>query len=341
MSVNIDWDKLTFSLTPTKCMYIQKTDDNGIWQEGKYLPFGDITMSPSAGILNYGQGLFEGLKAYKAKTGEVTLFRERENIKRMNDGARRLAMSPFSEEKFLEVVRELVVRNEEYIPPHGKGALYIRPLMFGSSPLLGVKASKQNTMLIFVSPVGPYFKSGFKAVELVITQQYHRAPGKGTGNVKNIGNYSGGMLPAKEVKAKGYSEVIYLDAKHDKYVEEVGAANFFCVKDNVLYTPELGSILPGITRKSIMQLAEEEFGMKVVEKKVSYEEVLNADEAFASGTAAVISSIGSITFKGKKTIYNNMEVGPITQKLYNLLRGIQFLEVKDTRGWVSVVDFKK
>ena len=338
MSINIDWDKLTFSLTPTKCMYIQKTDDGGVWQEGEYRPFGDISLSPAAGILNYGQGLFEGLKAYRAKTGEVTLFREKENIIRMNNGAKRLAMSPFPEEKFLEVVRELIKRNKDYIPPYGKGALYIRPLLFGSSPLLGVKPSKQNTMLIFVSPVGPYFKAGFKAIELVITQKYHRAAGKGTGHVKNIGNYSGGMLPAKEVKDKGYGEVIYLDAKYDKYVEEVGAANFFCVKDNVLYTPQLGSILPGITRKSIIQIAREELNMEVIEKKIPYEDVLDSDEAFASGTAAVISSIGSITFQGKKTVYNNMEVGEVTAKLYKHLRALQSLEIKDTRDWVSIVD---
>ncbi len=338
MSVNIDWDNLTFSLTPTKCMYIHKTDDNGVWQKGEYRPFGDITLSPSAGILNYGQGLFEGLKAYKNKEGKVTLFRHVENIRRMNNGARRLAMNPFSEEKFVEVVEELVKKNHEYIPPYGKGALYIRPLMFGSSPLLGVAPSKENTLLIFVSPVGPYFKSGFKAVKLKITEKYHRAAGKGTGNVKNIGNYSGGMLPAKEAKSTGYSEVIYLDAKEDKYIEEVGAANFFCIKDNVLYTPELGSILPGITRASIITIAREELGMQVIEKKVSYEEVLEADEAFASGTAAVISSIGSITHREREVIYNNGEVGPVTKKLYDILTGIQSLEIKDTRDWITVVE---
>jgi len=333
MTVNIDWDNLSFSLTETKYMYVENTYEGNWVGEGAFRPFGQIAISPAAAVLNYGQGLFEGLKAYKNEDGRIALFRHRENVKRMNNGAERLSMPKYPEEKFMEVIEELVRKNHEYIPPYGKGELYIRPTLWGTTPLLGVAPAKDYGFMVFASPVGPYFKTGFKPIKLRITTSYHRAAPKGTGSVKYIGNYASGMLPAKEAKAEGLNEVIYLDAKEDKYIEEVGAANFFMVKGNTLFTPERGSILPGITRDSVMTIAKDILGMKVEETKVSYDDVLDADECFASGTAAVIASIGSIEYKDRIKIYNNMEVGPIAQKMYTTLREFQHMQREDVYGW--------
>jgi branched-chain amino acid aminotransferase len=333
MTVNINWDDLSFSLTPTAYMYVENTIEGEWLGEGAFRPFGDISISPAAGVLNYGQGLFEGLKAYKNEEGKVALFRHRENIKRLNNGAKRLSMPAYSEKKFMRVIEELVKKNHEYIPPYGKGELYIRPTLWGTTPLLGVAPAKDYGFVVFASPVGPYFKTGFKPIKLKITTDYHRAAPKGTGSIKYIGNYASGMLPAKEAKANGLNEVIYLDAVEDKYIEEVGAANFFMVKGNTLFTPKKGSILPGITRDSIMKIAKDILKMKVVEKRVSYEEVLDADECFASGTAAVIASIGSIEYKDITKTYHNMEVGPIASQLYKILREFQHLQREDVYGW--------
>jgi len=337
MTVNIDWDNLSFSLTETKYMYVENTYEGKWVGEGAFRPFGDIAISPAAVVLNYGQGLFEGLKAYRNKEGKISLFRHIENIKRMNNGARRLSMPEYPEERFLEVIEELVRKNHEYVPPYGKGELYIRPTLWGTTPLLGVAPAKDYGFVVFASPVGPYFKTGFKPIKLRITTQYHRAAPRGTGNVKYIGNYSGGMLPAKEAKKEGFNEVIYLDAREDKYIEEVGAANFFMVKGNTLITPEKGSILPGITRDSVITIAKDILKMKVEERKVSYEEVLQADECFASGTAAVIASIGSIEYKDKVKVYNNMEVGPVAKELYKILREFQHMEREDIYGWTKEI----
>lgn len=337
MSIDIDWDNLSFSISPAEIMFIAKCAIGEEWSEGEYLPYGDILISPAAGILNYGQGLFEGMKAQRTKAGKIVLFRPIENGLRLQNGARRICMPEYPAERFVEVVKELVLRNEEYIPPYGKGSLYIRPCLWGTGAILGVSPAPEYTFIIYMSPVGPYFKTGFKPIKLEITTEFHRAAPHGTGNVKYIGNYAAGMLAAGRTKEKGFNEVIYLDAREDKYIEEVGAANFFCVKGNKLMTPETGSILPGITRKSILQLAADKFGMDVAEKKVSVEEALSADEVFCVGTAAVVSSIGSISYKGKDTVYNDFTVGPVTQKLYDTLTKLQLQEIDDPYGWVVEV----
>jgi branched-chain amino acid aminotransferase len=337
MSAKIDFDKLSFSITPGEVMFISKCKPDGKWNPGEYLPYGDISISPAAGVLNYGQGLFEGLKAMRTKAGKVVLFRPAENSKRMAEGAHRVCMPAFPKDKFVEVICEIVRRNVDFVPPYGKGSLYIRPCLWGTGPVLGVSPAPEFTFMVYVSPVGQYFKTGFKPIKLEITRDFHRAAPKGTGGVKSIGNYAGAMLPAKITKAKGFNECIYLDARENKYIEEVGAANFFCVKGHTLVTPKLGSILPGITRKSVMQIAQEVMGMQVVEKNVSVEETLSADEAFCSGTAAVISPIGSITYEGKETVYKHFEVGPVTQELYNHLTRIQLCEEEDRFGWIVTV----
>ena len=337
MSSKIDFDKLSFSITPGDVMFISKCKSDGVWDQGAYLPYGDILISPAAGVLNYGQGLFEGLKALRTKAGNVVLFRPAENAKRMAEGAHRICMPEFPEDRFVAAIREIVRRNIDFVPPYGKGSLYIRPCLWGTGAVLGVSPAPEFTFMVYVSPVGRYFKTGFTPIRLEITTEFHRAAPRGTGGVKSIGNYAGAMLPAKITKAKGFNECIYLDAREDKYIEEVGAANFFCVKGDTLLTPKLGSILPGITRKSVMQIAKDVLGLKVVEKNVSVEDTLSADEAFCSGTAAVISPIGSITYEGHEKIYNQFEVGPVTLSLYDHLTRIQLCEEDDRFGWVVPV----
>ena len=333
----IDFDNLAFAFTPTRTMYVSHCDLNGSWDGGSFIPFGDIKISPAAGVLNYGQGLFEGMKALRTKAGKLVLFRPIENGHRLAEGSERLCIPPFPPDRFVTVIRQLVIENEEYVPPYGKGSLYIRPCVWGTGPILGVAPAPQYTFLVYVSPVGPYFKTGVKPIKLEITTAYHRAAAKGTGNVKYIGNYASGMLPAKETKARGFSECIYVDSREEKYIEEVGAANFFCVHGDTVLTPKLGSILPGITRRSVLQIASDMLGLKVKECQVSIEEALSADEAFCSGTAAVVSPIGSITYTGKETVFNNFEVGKVTRALYDKLTRIQLCEEADPFGWVVPV----
>ena len=338
---DINWNELSFALIPTKMMYFTSCQAGDSWKKGGLKPFGNISISPAACVLNYGQGLFEGMKVYYHQDGEtLVMFRPQENAARLADGCRRLCIPPLPEEIFLDAVTQTAKANKEYVPPYrpnssSQGALYVRPVIWGTGPILGVSPAPEFTFMVYCSPVGPYFKAGFQPIKLLINKDFHRAAPGATGGVKAIGNYTGGMLPAKMAKKEGFSEVLYLDAKEDKYIEEVGAANFFCIKGNTLYTPSLdGTILPGITRKSILKLAKEQLGMEVEEKKLLLTEALQADEAFASGTAAVISPIGSISLDGKEHLLNNGEVGPITKKLYDTLISIQHGLAPDPYNWV-------
>ena len=334
MNESFDWDSLTFSLTPTETMYITQTKGGEPWMPGRLQPYGDIPMSPAAGVLNYGQGLFEGMKAFRTSTGRIVFFRPEENARRMQRGADRLKMPPVPESVFVDAVEQVVNANQHWVPPTGKGAMYVRPLLMGSGPILGVAPAPSYTFLIYVTPVGPYFKGGMSAIDLLISEHHHRAAPGGSGGVKAIGNYAPGMKPSKEAKAKGYAEVIYLDAETHTCIEEVGAANFFCLKDGTLYTPELtGTILPGITRDSIIQLARH-LGYEVVEGKVGAEFALQADEAFCCGTAAVISPIGSITHGAVKKVFSDGKPGAVTTQLYNALTGIQNETEEDIFGWL-------
>lgn len=338
---DIKWNELGFSLTPTRSMYITHCKADGKWERVSLQPFGNIPLSPAACVLNYGQGLFEGLKLYAHKDGKTfALFRPEENAKRMEEGCHRLCIPPVSRELFLEAVIAVAKDNKDYTPPYrsdstSQGALYIRPVVWGTGPLLGVGPASEYTFAVFSSPVGPYFKTGFQPIRLKIARHYHRSAPGCTGGVKAIGNYAGGMLPAKEAKKEGYNEVLYLDAVESKYIEEVGAANFFCIQGNKLVTPSLeGSILPGITRKSVMQLAKDRFGMAVEEKRIALEEIFSADEAFATGTAAVISPIGAVHYENKDHVFLDGKVGPKTAALYNTLLGIQHGVESDPYGWL-------
>ncbi|KAK1275899.1 hypothetical protein QJS04_geneDACA015974 [Acorus gramineus] len=330
---DINWDNLGFGHVPTDYMYIMKCAQGGNFTTGVMQPFGNIELSPSSGVLNYGQGLFEGLKAYRKADGSILLFRPEENALRMRMGAERMCMPSPSVEQFVDAITKTVLANRRWIPPHGKGSLYVRPLLMGSGPALGLQPAPEYTFLIFVSPVGNYFKEGLAPINLVVENEFHRAAPGGTGGVKVIGNYAAVLKAQQAAKAKGYSDVLYLDAVHKRYLEEVSSCNVFVVKDNIISTPAIrGTILPGITRKSIIDVARSE-GYQVEERLVSVDELLDADEVFCTGTAVVISPVGSITHLGKRVEYQNRGIGVVSQKLYSTLTNLQMGLSEDKLGW--------
>ena len=337
---DIDFYSLGFNFIETKIMFISNYKD-GKWDEGKLVTFGNFEISPAACVLNYGQEIFEGMKALRTKNGEITIFRPDLNARRFNDSASRLLMPNYEIDNFVDAVKNVVKANEDYIPPYDSGgALYIRPIMIGTGPIVGVKPANEYKFIIFVTPVGPYFPEGFQGIDLEITKKYTRAAPGGTGAAKTGCNYAGSMLPAKETKEKGYAQVIFLDAVHMEYIDEVGTANFFAVINGTLVTPSLtGTILPGITRKSILELASKKLGMKTEERDISYKELFedSCSEAFCTGTAAVITPIKSVVIEEKKRIFSEGKPGEITRKLYELLTGIQRLEIEDSFDWIVKV----
>jgi branched-chain amino acid aminotransferase len=319
-------------------MYVAKCELGGEWQSGSIVPFDDLRISPAAGVLNYGQGLFEGMKAYKWDNRKTVIFRPEKNAERAARGCSRLSMPEIPKNLFLDAAKKVIRDNADYIPNTEQGALYVRPIIFGSGAGLGVAPSMEYTFVVYVSPVGPYFKGGLSPIRLIVTNDYHRAPLKGTGGVKAIGNYVPGMLPSGLAKKQGYAEVIYLDAAEEKYIEEVGAANFFAIIDGKIITPELtGSILPGVTRESVLYLAHEKMGMEIEERQISVDEALTADEVFCAGTAAIIAPIGSINYQGKEHIFSGGMVGKMTKKLYDELTAIQFGTGTDEFGWMTEI----
>ncbi|KAE8787167.1 Branched-chain-amino-acid aminotransferase 5, chloroplastic [Hordeum vulgare] len=332
--VDLDWENLGFGLVNTDFLYMAKCGPDGNFSKGEILPFGPIALSPSAGVLNYGQGLFEGLKAYRKTDGSVLLFRPEENAVRMKNGSDRMCMPAPTVEQFVDAVKQTVLANKRWVPPTGKGSLYIRPLLIGSGAILGLAPAPEYTFLIYVSPVGNYFKEGLAPINLIIEDNFHRAAPGGTGGVKTIGNYASVLKAQRTAKEKGYSDVLYLDAVHNKYLEEVSSCNIFVVKGNIICTPAIeGTILPGITRKSIIEVAESK-GYKVEERHVSVDELLDADEVFCTGTAVVVSPVGSITYKGKRVKYDgNQGVGVVSQQLYTSLTSLQMGHADDPMGW--------
>lgn len=334
---DINWDNLGFGLVPTDYMYIAKCSQNGTFSKGEMLPFGPIELNPSSGVLNYGQGLFEGLKAYRKEDGSILLFRPEENALRMQMGAERMCMPSLSVDQFVDAVKETVLANRRWVPPVGKGSLYIRPLLMGSGAVLGLAPAPEYTFLIFVSPVGNYFKEGLAPINLIIENDFHRATPGGTGGVKTIGNYAPVLKAQSIAKAKGYSDVLYLDAVNNKYLEEVSSCNIFVVKDKLVSTPAIeGTILPGITRKSIIDVALNQ-GYQVEERLVSVEELLDADEVFCTGTAVVVSPVGSVTYLGKRVEYGNKGVGMVSQQLYTALTTLQMGLSEDKMGWTTAL----
>ncbi|XP_010523589.1 PREDICTED: branched-chain-amino-acid aminotransferase 3, chloroplastic-like [Tarenaya hassleriana] len=330
---DIDWDSIGFGIQPTDYMYIMKCGRDGNFSKGELQRFGNIELSPSAGVLNYGQGLFEGLKAYRTQEGSILLFRPEENAIRMRMGAERMCMPAPNVEQFVEAVKKTVLANKRWVPPPGKGSLYIRPLLMGSGAVLGLAPAPEYTFLVYVSPVGNYFKEGVAPINLIVEHEFHRATPGGTGGVKTIGNYAAVLKAQSIAKAKGYSDVLYLDCVHKRYLEEVSSCNIFVVKDNVICTPEIkGTILPGITRKSIIDVARSQ-GFQVEERGVTVDELLEADEVFCTGTAVVVSPVGSITYKDKRVTYGEGGVGAVANKLYTVLTSLQMGLSEDNMNW--------
>ncbi|KAL6222747.1 hypothetical protein ACLB2K_006138 [Fragaria x ananassa] len=330
---DIEWDNLGFGFLPTDYMYVMKCAQGGSFSDGELQLFGNIELNPSAGVLNYGQGLFEGMKAYRKQDGKILLFRPEENASRMRLGAERMCMPSPTVEQFVEAVKATVLANKRWVPPPGKGSLYIRPLLMGSGAVLGLAPAPEYTFLIYVSPVGNYFKEGVAPINLIVENELHRATPGGTGGVKTIGNYAAVLKAQSAAKAKGYSDVLYLDCVHKKYLEEVSSCNIFVVKGDIISTPAIkGTILPGITRNSIIDVARCQ-GFQVEERAVDVDELLEADEVFCTGTAVVVSPVGSITYMDKRVSYGESGFGAVSQKLYSVLTRLQMGLIEDKMDW--------
>lgn len=337
---NIDWGRLPFGYV--KADYnVRCTYTNGEWgpievSDSEYVP-----LHIAASCLHYGQESFEGLKAFRGKDGKVRVFRMEENAKRFIRSAEGICMAPLPVEKFCEMVRMVVKLNENIIPPYGTGAsLYIRPLEIGISPKIGVSPASDYMVIMLVTPVGPYFKDGFKPTKVCLSREYDRVAPKGTGSIKIGGNYAASLYAGQKAHELGYSVMLYLDPKEKKYLDECGAANFFGVKGNSYITPASETILPSITNKSIRQLAAD-MGMNVEPRHILYEELGEFDEVGTCGTAAVCTAIGQIDDidTGKSFKYGMQEAGPVVTKLYNKLHGIQLGEEEDPYGWTEIINF--
>jgi len=336
MGKNIDWANLGFGYIKTDYRYVSEFK-NGGWDEGKLVKDENIVLNESACVLQYAQTCFEGLKAYRTEDGRVVCFRPDLNAKRIVDSAKRLEMPVFDEERFLDAVKQVVSANIDWVPPYGSGAtLYIRPFMFGKNPVMGVKPADEYEFRMFVSPVGPYFKGGAKPIVLRVPD-YDRAAPRGTGHVKAGLNYAMSLHAIVEAHEQGYSENMYLDSATRTKIEETGGANIiFVTKDNKVITPKSNSILPSITRRSLLYVAEHYLGLKTEEREIRADELGSFKECALCGTAAVLSPVGKVVDHGKEVLFpSGMEkAGEITQKLYDTLTGIQMGRLEAPEGWI-------
>ena len=336
--VNIDWKNLGFDYmkTDVNARFYYK---DGKWSEMEITEDEYIKMHMSTTCLHYGLECFEGLKAFRGVDGKVRIFRADENAKRMQSSARKLCLPEPTVEMFVKACYEVVKRNIDYVPPYESGAsLYLRPVLIGSKVGLGVKASPEAMLIVFCSPVGPYFKGGMKPIKVVVDRMQDRAAPRGTGDIKAGGNYASSILSGEKAHTMGYSNVMYLDATEHKYIEECGAANFFGIKDNTYVTPKSPSILPSITNKSLRTLAED-MGMKVEERPIAIDEIGEFEEAGACGTAAVISPIESVyDLDTEVKVTYGTEVGKTSLALYNRLQDIQYGRAEDKFGWNIIVE---
>lgn len=334
---DLDWSNLGFGYVKTDKRYVSNFK-NGAWDEGALTDDADIVLNECAGVFQYAQTVFEGLKAYTTEDGHIVTFRPDLNASRLADSARRLEMPVFPEERFVDAVQKVVEANAAYVPPYGSGAtLYIRPYMMGTNPVIGVKPADEYQFRMFCTPVGPYFKGGAKPITIRVSD-YDRAAPCGTGNIKAGLNYAMSLHAIVTAHADGFDENMYLDPKTRTRVEETGGANFiFVTKDNKLVTPKSDSILPSITRRSLVYVAEHYLGMKVEHREVYFDEVKDFAEAGLCGTAAVISPIGKIVDHGKEILIPSgmEEMGPVTKKLYDTLTGIQMGRIEAPEGWIK------
>lgn len=334
---DLDWSNLGFGYVKTDKRYVSNFK-NGAWDEGTLTDDADIVLNECAGVFQYAQTVFEGLKAYTTEDGHIVTFRPDLNASRLADSARRLEIPVFPEERFVDAVQKVVEANAAYVPPYGSGAtLYIRPYMMGTNPVIGVKPADEYQFRMFCTPVGPYFKGGAKPITIRVSD-YDRAAPCGTGNIKAGLNYAMSLHAIVTAHADGFDENMYLDPKTRTKVEETGGANFiFVTRDNKLVTPKSDSILPSITRRSLVYVAEHYLGMKVEHREVYFDEVKDFAEAGLCGTAAVISPIGKIVDHGKEILIPSgmEEMGPVTKKLYDTLTGIQMGRIEAPEGWIK------
>ncbi len=337
---NINWSEIPFGYMKTdynvRCCY-----RDGKWGEIEISSSEMVNIHMAATCLHYGQEAFEGLKAFRGKDGKIRVFRMDENAKRLQSSSRAILMPEFPVEKFEEAVRKVVLLNQRFIPPYESGSsLYLRPLLIGTGAQVGVKPAVEYLFLIFVTPVGPYFKNGFQPSKVCIMRGYDRAAPHGTGMVKVGGNYAASLRAGEKARQGGYAAVLYLDPKEKKYIDECGPANFFGIRGNTYITPASESILPSITNKSLMQLAEQ-MGMTVERRPVPFEEIATFDEAAECGTAAVIAPISQIDDLDENKQYviaKDGKVGPVCTRLYHKLRAIQYGDEPDEYGWVKVIE---
>ena len=336
---NIDWSNIGFGYVKTDKRFVSNFK-NGAWDGGVLTEDDTITISECAGVLQYAQTVFEGLKAYTTEDGRIVTFRPDLNASRFADSARRLEMPVYPEDKFVEAVLNTVKANEAYVPPYGTGAtLYVRPYMFGSSPVIGVKPAEEYQFRVFTTPVGPYFKGGAKPITIRVSD-FDRAAPHGTGHIKAGLNYAMSLHAIVTAHADGFDENMYLDPQTRTKVEETGGANFlFVTKDGKVVTPKSNSILPSITRRSLMTVAKDYLGLEVEEREVLFDEVKDFAECGLCGTAAVISPVGKIVNKDQEIVFPSgmEEMGPITKKLYETLTGIQMGRIEAPEGWIVEV----
>ena len=337
---NIDWSNLGFGYIQTDKRFVANYK-NGAWEEGTLTSDANVVINECAGVLQYAQTCFEGLKAYTTEDGHIVTFRPDLNAARMKDSCERLEMPVFPEDKWVDAVVSVVKANAAYVPPYGSGAtLYIRPYMFGSNPVIGVKPADEYQFRIFCTPVGPYFKGGVKPLTIRVSD-FDRAAPHGTGHIKAGLNYAMSLYAIVDAHKQGFDENMYLDAATRTKVEETGGANFlFVTKDGKVVTPKSGSILPSITRRSLIHVAKEYLGLEVEEREVYFDEVKDFAECGLCGTAAVISPVGKIVDHGKEICLPSgmTEMGPVTKKLYETLTGIQMGRLEAPEGWIKVIE---
>lgn len=338
-----DPDTLGFGDVFSDHMFIMDYTEGIGWHDGRIVPYGPIPMEPAASVFHYAQEMFEGLKAYKTADGKVQLFRPEKNAERTNHTNERMCIPEIDPELYVEAVKAVVGVDSDWIPEKEGTSLYIRPFIIANEPFLGVRASKNFLFMIILSPSGPYYKEGLAPTKIFVEDEYVRATMGGTGFAKIGGNYAAGLKSQEKAYAKGYSQVLWLDGVERKYVEEIGTSNaFFVIDDEVITAPLEGTILPGITRDSVIHLLRD-WGMTVSERRLTIEEVFNAcdegrlKEVFATGTAAVISPVGELCWVDRKITINEGEIGTLSQKIYDTISGIQLGKIEDKFGWTVEV----
>ncbi|RMG33803.1 MAG: branched-chain amino acid aminotransferase [Methanobacteriota archaeon] len=343
MKQKIPDDQLTFGTNFTDRMLLREYKD-GAWQRARIMPFQNFTLSPAALVFHYGQAIFEGLKAFRQQNGRIVLFRPDMNAERMYNSAKRLVMPPIEKDFFVDSIKTLVKLEKDWVPTKKGTALYIRPTMIATEAILGVRPSSEYYYFVILSPSAPYFKEGFSPTKIKVEDYYVRAALGGVGEAKTAGNYAASLYAAKLAKEEGYSQVLWLDACNKKYVEEVGAMNIAFVLDDIIYTSPLrGTILPGITRNSVLQLSKD-LGYKVKEEALAIDTIVEGiesgalTEVFGMGTAAIIAPVGELKYKDKVLTINNGEIGPKTRALYEELTGIQYGLKEDKYGWIVPVE---